>query len=66
MFDGEFELLDWRVLKGKHLKLRLRTGTATLDAIAFNALDDDWPARVNRVHAAYRLDVNDYRNRESV
>ncbi len=66
VFDGEFELLDRRIVGTKHLKLRLGTGTQSLDAIAFNIVDDDWPAQVRRVQVAYRLDVNNYKNRESL
>ena len=66
VFDGEFELLERRILKDRHLKLRLRAGTVVLDAIAFNTLDEDWPAKVERIHVAYRLDVNDYRDRETL
>ena len=66
VFDGEFELVDRRVVAEKHLKLRLGCGTEVVDAIAFNILDQDWPINVHRVHAAYRLDVNNYRNRETL
>ncbi len=58
-FDGDFELVARRVLKEAHLKLTLRpaTGGNELDAIAFNAADQDWsPGSVRRI--AYRLDVN--------
>ena len=66
VFDGKFELVDRRIVGEKHLKLRLGSGTQVIDAIAFNIIDDDWPENVQRVNVAYRLDVNNYRNRETL
>lgn len=63
LFDGEFQLISRRVVGQHHLKLVVRhphTG-APLDAIAFNTDDSDWPVTVERLHLAYRLDVNEYR-----
>ena len=62
-FDGEFELLDCRVVGERHLKLRVRplaTGEA-LDAIAFGYIEDGQPdLSRGRARLAYRLDVNEY------
>ncbi len=61
LFEGEFRLLQQRVVGESHLKLRLGTlpGGDTVDGIAFNqaALGDE----VGRVKLAYRLDVNEFR-----
>jgi single-stranded-DNA-specific exonuclease len=65
LFDGEFEVLSRRVVGERHLKLSLRNAAAAIDAIAFNITDEDWPAGARNIRAAYRLDVNDYRSRES-
>ena len=61
-FDGRFELVDRRLLKEAHLKMTLRpvAGRATVDAIAFNRGDSDWPAGTE-LQCVYRLAVNDYR-----
>jgi len=66
-FDDRFELLDRRVLKDAHLKLRLRpeAGGAALDAIAFYQSDVAWSPGSIR-HVAYRLAVNDYFSDEKV
>lgn len=60
LFDGEFEILDQRIIASKHLKLRVRrrNDAETLDAIAFNhpSLLEGHYKRL-----AYRLDINDYR-----
>jgi single-stranded-DNA-specific exonuclease len=62
-FDGEFELLDCRVVGERHLKLRVRplaTGEP-LDAIAFGYIEDGQTnLSRGRARLAYRLDVNEY------
>ena len=63
LFTGEFECLDQRVLKEKHLKLQLKhplTGQP-LEAIAFNVDIAHWPNNPKKVLLAYRLDVNSFR-----
>ncbi|MDH5444719.1 MAG: single-stranded-DNA-specific exonuclease RecJ [Gammaproteobacteria bacterium] len=62
VFDGVFELVNRRIVGEKHLKLLLRAPgeNMTVDAIAFNTVDHDWPTVVNRVQLAYRLDVNEF------
>ncbi len=61
LFEGEFRLLQQRVVGESHLKLRLGTlaGGDAIDGIAFNqpALGN----AVSRVKLAYRLDVNEFR-----
>jgi len=68
LFDGEFDLLDQRLVGQKHLKMVLRSeGASEVDAIAFNVDIKLWPnAMVKRVHIAYRLDVNVFRGQETV
>jgi single-stranded-DNA-specific exonuclease len=56
MFMDEFEVEQQRVLKEKHLKLRLRKGNTRIDAIQFNFSQQ--PGHVTRV--AYRLSINEY------
>lgn len=65
VFDGRFQVLERRVVGEKHLKLLLRPveGGKPVEAIAFNRSLSD-PCR--EVHAAYRLDVNDYQGYRSV
>lgn len=60
-FDGSFALLDSRVLKDAHLKMRLQPveGGPAIEAIAFNSVDREWPTGATR-RIAYRLSVNDY------
>jgi single-stranded-DNA-specific exonuclease len=65
LFDGDFEVLDQRIVGERHLKLKLRpaSGTNTLEAIAFN---HDRLLESRQLRLAYRLDINRYRGRETV
>ncbi len=68
VFDGEFQLLNRRIVGEKHLKLQLRANDSLppIDAIAFNTVDDDWPVGVSHVKLAYKLDVNLYRDKRNL
>jgi single-stranded-DNA-specific exonuclease len=69
-FDGEFQLVHQRIVGERHLKLVLAHADKPellIDAIAFNIDTEVWPnTEVEKVNIAYRLDVNEYRGRESV
>ncbi len=56
VFSDVFEVESQRLLKDKHLKLVLRQNKARFEAIRFNCAQ----AAPERLHAAYRLDVNDF------
>jgi single-stranded-DNA-specific exonuclease len=66
VFDGEFALDGWRVVGESHLKLRLRhaDGGEPLDAIEFGGWRGEAPAA--RMHLAYQLDLDDWRDRRGV
>jgi len=69
LFEGKFDIVQQRLVGEKHLKLLLRTecGTQTLDGIAFNIDRERWPnPNVRQVDLAFKLDVNEFRGRESV
>lgn len=69
LFHGVFQVVQQRLVGDKHLKLVLKTecGGQTLDGIAFNIDREVWPnPNVRWVELAYKLDVNEYRGRESV
>jgi single-stranded-DNA-specific exonuclease len=69
LFDNEFFVLQRRVLKDRHLKLRVRSGdpgSIPVDAIWFSApqaLLDDTPARLRLI---YQLAVERWQGVESV
>ncbi|SMF96888.1 single-stranded-DNA-specific exonuclease [Methylomagnum ishizawai] len=64
LFDGEFEIAQRRVLGDKHLKLVLRPvgGGREIDAIAFGLADPGAWLDCRTLRAAYRLDVNEFRD----
>lgn len=68
VFDGRFDVLDRRVVGERHLKLVLRPaeGGRPVDAIAFNFVADGQAPAWKRVHAAYRLDVNEYQGQRAL
>lgn len=68
VFDGEFTLISQKMLADKHLKMMLQTPTGTLvDAIWFNANNKAWPnVNVQKVQLAYQLDINEYRDKQSL
>ena len=66
VFDGVFDVLDWRVVGEKHLKFSLGAAghAAPLNAIQFNGWHDEAPPA--RIHAAYQLDTDDWRDRRGI
>ncbi len=67
LFDGVFQILEQRLVGGRHLKLVLSQSEKMIDAIAFNVDINQWPDyRCDAVRIAYRLDVNEYRSKRSV
>ncbi len=66
IFDNVFEIIEQRLVGQHHLKLTLMhvDGGNTLDAIAFNVDLNAWPNHHARyLHAAYKLDINEYQGR---
>lgn len=64
LFDGEFEVLEQRIVGEKHLKLvfsSAQSGGRVIDAIHFNADPALWPNSCKRARVACRVDVNEYR-----
>lgn len=67
LFDGCFEVRNVRILGERHLKLEVRSGAASCEAIAFRHFDHDDAPHVqpdSRVELAYRLDVNRFNGSE--
>jgi single-stranded-DNA-specific exonuclease len=62
LFDGVFDVVSREVVGARHLKLRLRQqGRKRVEAIGFQLAPDGTPPEWRQVHAAYRLDINEYR-----
>lgn len=68
LFDGLFEIVQSRIVGGRHVKLTVSTPGERrwLDAIAFNGVEYGWHELRRPVRLAYRLDVNEFRGRRSV
>ncbi|WKE66377.1 single-stranded-DNA-specific exonuclease RecJ [Gallaecimonas kandeliae] len=69
VFDGHFKVVSQRLVGQKHLKLVLSPsgGEPMLDAIHFNADLNLWPnPAIQWVRAAFKLDINEYKGRQSV
>ena len=68
LFDGEFQLMEHRLVASKHLKMMLKHESGVLiDAIAFNVDLAHWPnAQCSHVNIAYKLDINEFRGRTSL
>ena len=66
LFDGCFEVLDWRVVGERHLKLNLRhpDRREPLAAIQFGGWHGSAPA--THLHLAYRLAPDDYRGGQAI
>ncbi|MCW9698454.1 MULTISPECIES: single-stranded-DNA-specific exonuclease RecJ [unclassified Avibacterium] len=69
VFDGEFKLLQQRLVGEKHLKMMVEpiNGGALFDAIAFNVDTRYYPdLSLKKVKLAYKLDVNEYRGQRNI
>lgn len=70
LFDGKFKLVQQRIVGQNHLKMVLAPVSneqQIVDAIAFNIDTSVWPnTDINNVHAVFKLDVNEFRGKESV
>lgn len=67
-FDGEFEVLNHRVLRDKHLKLSLRQKGVQypIDAIWFNYDASVWDYRASKIHILYAVDINEWQGNQSL
>lgn len=68
IFDGVFEVLSFKVLKDKHLKLSLRYPDVQypIDAIYFNFDHEVWDYRAEKVHLLFQLDINEWNGKQSL
>ncbi|ALF60362.1 single-stranded-DNA-specific exonuclease RecJ [Psychrobacter urativorans] len=68
IFDGVFEVLSFKVLKDKHLKLSLRYSDVQypIDAICFNYDSSVWDYRAEKVHLLFQLDINEWNGKQSL
>ncbi len=67
-FEGEFKILQQRLLVGKHLKLMVENAQGMLfDAIWFNVDLRLYPdLSIKQAKIVYKLDINEFRGSRSV
>ncbi|WP_413520952.1 single-stranded-DNA-specific exonuclease RecJ [Psychrobacter glacincola] len=68
IFDGVFEVLNFKILKDKHLKLSLRYPDVQypIEAIQFNFDSSVWDYRAEKVHILFELDINEWNGKQSL
>ncbi len=67
LFDDQFTLVQQRIVGEKHLKIVVQKNGQVFDGIAFNIDIKAWPnAKADKIHLAYRLDVNEFRGKRTV
>ncbi|MFN3883649.1 MAG: single-stranded-DNA-specific exonuclease RecJ [Rhodocyclaceae bacterium] len=62
LFADEFEVVQQRLLKDRHLKLTLKLGRARFEAIRFNHAE----CAPDRIRAAFRLDIDEWQGEANV
>lgn len=68
VFDGQFRLLQQRIVGEKHLKmvLALSDSDEVFDAIAFNVDLKQWPTQAQNIKMAYKLSINEYAGKKTL
>nr|WP_324259122.1 single-stranded-DNA-specific exonuclease RecJ [Cellvibrio fontiphilus] len=70
VFDGEFYLLQQKLVGTNHLKMTLSIdiqGRQLIDAIAFNVDTTFWPNQeLKKVRVAFKLDINEFRGKANL
>ena len=68
IFDGVFDVLNFKILKDKHLKLSLRYPDVRypIEAIQFNFDSSAWDYRTEKVHILFELDINEWNGKQSL
>ncbi|NOY66221.1 MAG: single-stranded-DNA-specific exonuclease RecJ [Gammaproteobacteria bacterium] len=67
-FEGNFIVLQQRIVGERHLKMLLQPydSDIQLDAIAFNAVDNACPVKGDKIIMTYSMDVNEFRGNISL
>ncbi len=69
LFDGQFKLINQRIVGQRHLKLVLQLPGSDyyFDGIAFHVNLNQWPNfHCDQVHVVYQLDVNEFNGRRKL
>lgn len=67
-FDNVFEVVNFKILKDKHLKLSLKFDGVQypIDAVWFNYDPQKWHYKANCVHILFDLDINTWQGTQSL
>jgi single-stranded-DNA-specific exonuclease len=66
VFDDCFEVVNSRIVGGDHLKLVVKKNAVCVDGIYFRAPKNLQPESGMKVHAVYKLDINEFRGNRTV
>jgi single-stranded-DNA-specific exonuclease len=68
VFEGQFEIVDSKIVGAKHIKMQLRANghDNIIEAIAFNSIEDDWVNTARQIQTVYKLDINEYAGRQKL
>ena len=68
LFEGEFFILEQRLVGEQHLKLKVSPDSSgkVIDAIAFFIDIEEWPNAAKKAHLVYRLDINEFRGNQTL
>lgn len=68
LFDGLFEVVERQIIADKHLKMVLKHPEKPIvkEAIAFNADSNVLHQPFDRAHLAYRLNINEFRQKKQL
>ncbi|HEC30116.1 MAG TPA: single-stranded-DNA-specific exonuclease RecJ [Gammaproteobacteria bacterium] len=68
LFEGDFRVIHQRIVGKRHLKMILQPleSSMNIDAIAFNAADNEIPREGDQRRFVYKLDVNEYRGQKKL
>lgn len=69
VFDGQFIIINQRIVGSNHLKLTLGMANTQvcIDAIAFNIDLDEWlDESCQQIHCAYQLEINEFRGNQTL
>lgn len=68
LFGGNFEVVSWRILKEKHLKMVLKPvgGEKTFDAICFGCIENDVVPFIKNIQCSFSLSINSYKGNTKI
>lgn len=68
LFAGTFDVISWKILKEKHLKLVLKKDHVQVEGIAFNCIDEgcDVSPYNGKIKIIFKMDINRWNGKENL